>query len=61
MYPATELPDSQRAPKEQDIALLRSNLVSIKKEMAAGTPIDPQLVKDLERRIVKLEKHQEIR
>jgi hypothetical protein len=43
---------------EDHLAFLKRTLVSIKKEAAAGTPVDPKLLEDLESRISNLEKNQ---
>lgn len=48
---------SRRRKKHVDddtLKFLESSLQSIKAEMAAGTPIDPQLVEEMERRIKRL-------
>ena len=39
---------------EDHLDLLERNLESLKAEMAAGTPIDPQKIADLEKRLIKL-------
>ena len=54
--PPPQQRDPQRLTREQAIAFLRRSLVSIRKEMAAGTLIDPKMVIDLEKQIAGLEK-----
>jgi hypothetical protein len=44
------------APAENIIAIIRHNIDSIKAEIAAGTRIDPAIIKDLEAQLRHLEK-----
>ena len=48
----------KRYVDEDTLRFLESSLQSIKAEMAAGTPIDPQLVAEMERRIKLLRANQ---